>query len=211
MFKDGYCKNCFFNSFYIGIYHPTKCTSHLNIEHINLKKEKKIELQDHIIYISLTGNIKVGITIKKNFLNRLMDQGALKAIILAITPNRYLSGIIENICKKIIPDRTNYINMLTNNFLKNINLINIKNKIFNFILKFYKKYKNYLYKNNTIYNFIYPVFKYPKKIKLFNLNYSNNIIQYKLIGIKGQYLIFTNNTVLNMRKHIGYSINIKIF
>lgn len=137
-----------------------------------------------------------------------MDQGAVKSIIIAITPNRYLSGILENICKKFISDRTNYINMLTNNFIKKKNLIKIKKKIVNFIKKNYKRYKLFLYKNNKIYNFIYPVINYPKKINIINLKI-NNFIKEKLIGIKGQYLIFTNNKVINIRNHIGYSINIK--
>lgn len=144
-----------------------------------------------------------------------MDQGAIKSIILAITPNRYLAGKIEKICKKKISDRTNYINMLTNSFIiKNINLINIKYKIFYFILTFYYKYNIYLYKNNKITNFIYPVIKYPKKnnIKIINFkNKYNKILKEKLLGIKGQYLIFTNNKVFNINNHLGYSINITIF
>ncbi|WGH25642.1 MAG: DUF2797 domain-containing protein [Candidatus Shikimatogenerans bostrichidophilus] len=211
MFRNGYCKHCFFNYFNLGIFHPYKCTSHLNIEKINLKKEKKLELQDHYIYISFTGNIKVGITLKKNLIKRLMDQGATKAIIIAKTPNRYLSGIIENICKKKIPDRTNYIKMLTNNiYINKIYLINLKKKILKYILKISKKLKKFFYKKNKIYNFIYPIIKYPKKIKNFNLLKTKKIKD-KLIGIKGQYLIFSNDTVLNINNHLGYSINLKIF
>ncbi|MDH3004553.1 MAG: DUF2797 domain-containing protein [Candidatus Shikimatogenerans sp. JK-2022] len=210
MFKDGFCKNCYFENFYLGIYHPIKCTSHLNIEYKNLKYEKTIELQKHIIYISITGNTKVGITIKNNFYNRLMDQGAIKAIIIAITPNRYLSGKIEKISKNFISDRTNYINMLTNNFKKDINLIKIKKKIFKFILKYYTIYKNFLYKNNKIYKFYYPVLKYPTN-KIYNFSFRNNLrLKEKLIGLKGQYLIFTNKKVLNIRNHIGYYLNLYI-
>ncbi|MDH3004504.1 MAG: DUF2797 domain-containing protein [Candidatus Shikimatogenerans sp. JK-2022] len=172
-----------------------------------------MELQDHIVYIAITSNIKIGITIKKIFFNRLMDQGAIKSIILAITPNRYLSGIIEKICKKKLYDKTNYIKMLTNNFNKNINLKKIKYKIKNFISKYFIKYKKFLYKKNKIYKFIYPIIKYPniKYIKNFNFKYlKNNNFKGKLIGFKGQYLIFNNNIVINFRKLIGYIIKINI-
>lgn len=138
-----------------------------------------------------------------------MDQGASQAIILAKTPNRYLSGIIEKICKKKITDKTNYISMLTNNFLKDINLIKIKYSLFKFLLKFSLKFKNFFYKKNKIYNFIYPVIKYPKNIKIINLKKTN--IKNTLIGIKGQYLIFKNKQVLNINKHLGFYINLKIF
>ncbi|WGH25832.1 MAG: DUF2797 domain-containing protein [Candidatus Shikimatogenerans bostrichidophilus] len=193
----------------MGIFFPSKCTSHLNIKNKNLIKEKKIELQKHIVYISLTGNIKVGITIKKNFKIRLIDQGSIKAIKLAETPNRYISGLIENICKKKISDRTNFRRMLTNKFIKNINLKKIKNTLINLILKKSKIYKKYIINNNKIYKFIYPIIKYPKKIKILNLIKKKYIKNKKLIGIKGQYLIFKKNYVLNIRNHIGYSINIK--
>ncbi|MDH3004828.1 MAG: DUF2797 domain-containing protein, partial [Candidatus Shikimatogenerans sp. JK-2022] len=156
------------------------------------------------------GNIKIGITTQKNFLIRLMNQGAIKAIKIAITPNRYLSGLIENICKKKISDKTHYIKMLTNTFNKNLNLKKIKKNILKYIYKKNKKLKIYFKKKNKIYNFIYPIIKYPNKIKLFSLNKKNYKLKNKLIGIKGQYLIFKNKTVFNINKHLGYSINLKI-
>lgn len=135
-----------------------------------------------------------------------MDQGAIKAIKIAETPNRFISGIIEKTCKKIINDKTNYIKMLTNNFKKNINLFKIKNLLIN---NYLNKYKKYIIENNKIYTFKYPIKKYPKHIKLIKLD-KLKIIKIKLKGIKGQYLIFNNNYVLNIRNHIGYNINLKI-
>lgn len=99
--------------------------------------------------------------------------------------------------------------MLTNKFIKNINLKKIKNTLINLILKKSKIYKKYIINNNKIYKFIYPIIKYPKKIKILNLIKKKYIKNKKLIGIKGQYLIFKKNYVLNIRNHIGYSINIK--
>ncbi|WGH27225.1 MAG: DUF2797 domain-containing protein [Candidatus Shikimatogenerans bostrichidophilus] len=192
------------------IFKPELCTAHLNIEKKNLKKEKKFELQKHIIYLSITSNLKIGITIKKNFIIRLMDQGATIAIKIAQTPNRYLSGIIEKLCKNIINDKTNFNKMLINNFNKKKFLLLIlkkKKKIKKLLIN--NNYYKFFIENNKIYKFYYPIKKYPKKIKNIQLN-KYKIIKSKLNGIKGQYLIFKNNNVLNIRNHMGNIIDINI-
>ncbi|WGH28190.1 MAG: DUF2797 domain-containing protein [Candidatus Shikimatogenerans bostrichidophilus] len=193
------------------MFKPELCTSHINIEKKNLKKEKLFEIQKHIVYLSFTSNIKIGITIKKLFKYRLMDQGAIIAIKIAQTPNRFLSGIIEKQCKKIVKDRTNFRLMLTkkNNLIKIKKLI-IKNKI-KIINKLLINYKKYILNNNKIYIFNYPIIQYPKKKYIKNIILNKyKIIKNKLKGIKGQYLIFDNNLILNIRNHIGNIININI-
>ena len=47
-----------------------------------------------------------------------------------------------------------------------------------------------------------------KKIKSLSFD-KTPLIEGKLIGIKGQYLIFEGGEVLNIRKHNGYSVEIK--
>lgn len=53
-----------------------------------------------------------------------------------------------------------------------------------------------------IQNINYPILKYPTKLKSFNLD-KDRLIDAKLIGIKGQYLIFDSG-VINIRKFSGY-------
>ncbi|WGH24718.1 MAG: DUF2797 domain-containing protein [Candidatus Shikimatogenerans bostrichidophilus] len=208
--KDGYCKFCYYKNFYIGIYHPTKCIAHLNKENKNLIKEKEIELKDHIVYISYTSNFKIGITSKDNILNRLMDQGAVIAILLAKTPNRYLAGYIEYICKKLLSDRTNYRKIFIRTNIKKKSILSIKNKVSTYIINNFIKYSKYLYACNIIYKFKYPILKYINKALL--LRYKNKKIIYnKLIGIKGQYLIFYDNTIVNFRNLIGHVMDLYIY
>ena len=64
-------------------------------------------------------------------------------------------------------------------------------------------------RDNKIYTMQYPVIGYPEKIKAINLDKQPEI-KSVLTGIKGQYLIFKNGNVLNIRKHSGYFITIKI-
>jgi hypothetical protein len=54
----------------------------------------------------------------------------------------------------------------------------------------------------------YPVIEYPMKINSLSFDKSPKI-EGTLLGIKGQYLIFDIG-VINMRKHQGYTINLKI-
>jgi hypothetical protein len=52
----------------------------------------------------------------------------------------------------------------------------------------------------------YPVSVYPEKIKSIGFDKQPEITE-KLIGIRGQYLLFEGGNVLNIRKHSGYQIN----
>jgi hypothetical protein len=207
IYKNGYCYTCFLNhpKNYIGIIKPERCTSHLNIENKNIFFEKQIELQNHIVYLSITSQIKIGVTREKTFYHRMIEQGASKAIQIAKTPNRYYAGSIEVHMKKYIPDKTNYKIMLTKNNEEIYDLINYKFYLKN---KFSKKLINFFLEHkNNIYHFFYPIIKYPITIKNINL-YNENLLNKRLIGLKGNYLIFDNGVVLNIKNHIGYYVNI---
>ncbi|WOX79467.1 DUF2797 domain-containing protein [Candidatus Shikimatogenerans bostrichidophilus] len=186
------------------IFYPFLCSSNKN----NNNKINNFEFKNHIVYLSFTSNFKIGVTIKSNFINRLMDQGAIKAIIIAYTPNRYIAGVIEQIVKRYISDKTNFRIMLTNKFKKNLNILKIKDKIINILIK--NNYSKYIFNNKKIFYFYYPIIKYPKIINIIKLN-KIKYITLKLKGIKGQYLIFNNNYVLNIINHIGFILNIYIY
>jgi hypothetical protein len=53
----------------------------------------------------------------------------------------------------------------------------------------------------------YPVIKYPEKVKSVNLKKIPEF-EGKLSGIKGQYLIFENGQVFNVRNHSGFIIGL---
>ena len=55
----------------------------------------------------------------------------------------------------------------------------------------------------------YPHLYYPEKIKSLDLLKVNKI-KSRLIAIKGQYLLFEDNTVFNVRKHSGFDISINL-
>ncbi|NOU18181.1 MAG: DUF2797 domain-containing protein [Bacteroidales bacterium] len=57
------------------------------------------------------------------------------------------------------------------------------------------------------YDIEYPVINYPTKVKSMSFD-KNAIIQGKLVGIKGQYLIFDEGNVINIRNYSGYQVEI---
>ena len=74
--------------------------------------ERANHLQPHVVYISQTSHLKVGVTRATNVPSRWVDQGAVGAIVLANTPYRQLAGEIEVALKEVMSDRTQWRAML---------------------------------------------------------------------------------------------------
>lgn len=200
IYNQGYCKHCYFTApeIYPAIIRPELSVSHLNIEIKNLQIEQQIELQPHTVYLSVTSNPKIGVTKKINVKQRWMNQGAIQAIKFIQTSNRYLAGKVEHFFKKNIRDKTNYRIMLKKKHT-NTNLLKIKSCLTKFF--FAKKFIGCcLDQDNKIYNFKYPIQSYPEQIKSITLK-NKKTIKDKLVGIKGQYMIFKNGEVINIMKH----------
>ena len=116
IFRQGFCKSCFFESPLAGewIIKPELSKAHLNIPDRDLDYEKKAQLQPHIVYLSNTGSLKVGVTRKTQIPTRWIDQGAHEAIEILETPNRFLAGSAEVALKKYVKHQTGWVKMLKN-------------------------------------------------------------------------------------------------
>lgn len=206
IYAMGYCKNCFFTSPYTGrwIVNPELSVAHLGKADRDLEVEIEAQLQLHIVYLANSGGIKVGVTRKSQLPTRWIDQGAEYAIKLAETENRYEAGIIEVALKKHIPDKTNYRKMLKEN-VPFEDLLYIKDKALEFIPE---ELQYSIVEDNQITHLEYPIYTYPTKIKTLNLK-KNPQFEGTLIGIKGQYLIFDNDIVFNVRSHEGFVIDLE--
>ena len=158
--------------------------AHLNEEDRDLEFEKEMQLQPHIVYFSITSELKVGVTRMNNMMTRWVDQGAVESIILLELPNRYLAGLAEVELKEGYSDKTNWRKMLTNEISK-VDLIKEKKNALERLSDDLRKYKS---DNNEVYKFNYNVLDYPKSVKSMSLKKSDQI-KGRLIGIKGQYLI----------------------
>ena len=167
---------------------------------------KKHCLQDHFVYLSLTAGAKVGVTRATQIPTRWIDQGAVQALKFAKTSNRYEAGCIEVEMKNHISDRTAWQRMLKNEIDDSINLYELKDTLINMIDE---KYRGFILDNETIETFFYPNISFPDKVKSLDLLKINRI-KGRLIAIKGQYLLFDDNTVLNIRKHTGFKISFTV-
>ena len=208
IFRQGFCYDCFMSSASAGewIMKPELSTAHLDIEDRDLDYEKRVQLQPHIVYLALSSEIKVGVTRNTQVPTRWIDQGAVQAISIVEVPNRYLAGITEVALKNHYADKTNWQKMLKNE-VPEVDLIAERLKLENLIPPEVKEY--FYHQKEDLYQMHFPVLQYPKKVTSLSLDKSPNF-QGKLTGIKGQYLIFEDGTVFNVRTFEGYVVKISV-
>jgi hypothetical protein len=207
IFRQGFCRNCFFETPSAGdwIMRPELSKAHLGEEDRDLAFEKKMQLQPHIVYLANSSNVKVGVTRKAQGPTRWIDQGAHEAIEIVETPNRYLAGITEVALKEHVGDKTNWRKMLTNEVVDE-DLFSWRERL--------KKYipdeaLPYFIESTKETELNFPVLKYPEKVNSLNLGKTPEFSGL-LKGIKGQYLIFEDNTVFNVRGNEGYVVRLEI-
>ncbi|OXB06080.1 DUF2797 domain-containing protein [Flavobacterium pectinovorum] len=208
IFRQGFCYDCFYSSPAVGdwIMRPELSTAHLGIADRDLEYEQKVQLQPHVVYLAVASEIKVGVTRKTQVPTRWIDQGASQAIAVVEVPNRYLAGITEVALKSHYTDKTNWRKMLQNPTAV-FDLIAEKVKIEELIPAEAREY--FYAQKNDLFELNYPVLNYPAKVASLNLDKTPSF-QGKLIGIKGQYLIFEDGTVFNIRGSEGYVVTIDV-
>jgi len=207
IYRQGFCKSCFFETPRAGdwIMKPELSTAHLDKEDRDLEFEKKMQLQPHIVYLANSSSVKVGVTRKSQVPTRWIDQGAHEAIEIVEVPNRYLAGITEVALKEFVSDKTSWRKMLQND-IEDEDLVEWRNKL---KANIPDEALDYYLGDRKETNLEFPVLQYPEKVKSLNLSKTPNYTGV-LKGIKGQYLIFEDNTVFNVRGSEGYYVGIGI-
>lgn len=207
IYRQGFCKSCFFDVPQAAdwVMRPELSMAHLDKEDRDLVYEKKVQLQPHIVYLANSSNVKVGVTRKSQVPTRWIDQGAHEAIEIVEVPNRYLAGITEVALKDHIGDKTNWRTMLKNDIIDK-DLVALRDRLKQYIPD---EARDYFIESNTETNLEFPVNRYPEKPKSLNLIKEHSYTG-KLVGIKGQYLIFEDETVFNIRGNEGLVITISI-
>jgi hypothetical protein len=206
-FNQGFCYSCLQTAPEASesVVRPELSKSHFGMAR-DMEWAEKNDLIDHVVYLALSDDVKVGVTRIHQVPTRWIDQGARSAIRLAITPNRHIAGIIEVFLKKFYTDKTNWRTMLKNEIASDIQLLAEKQKATQLLPTELQKYVT---SNNEIISINYPVKAYPETIK--NLGFDKSPeIKGILSGIKGQYLIFEKGDVVNIRKHNGYFLEVSV-
>ena len=207
IYRQGFCKSCFFDIPQAAdwITKPELSTAHLDQEDRDLEYEKKVQLKPHIVYLANSSNVKVGVTRKTQVPTRWIDQGAHEAIEIVEVPNRYLAGITEVALKDHVADKTNWRKMLKND-VDDENLFTWRERLKAFIPE---EALDFYIETNTETEIEFPVLRYPIKPKSLNIEKQQRY-QGVLKGIKGQYLIFEDDTVFNIRSNEGLVVNISV-
>ena len=207
IFANGFCKKCFFESPMAGdwVMKPELSKAHLEIEDRDISYEKKVQLQNHIVYLSKTSGIKVGVTRSNSMTTRWIDQGAIEAVVLIEVPNRYLAGLAEVKLKEKFSDKTNWRRMLTSNIEEDDITNNKKIALDSLGSEFEEFFKT----DSEVLKFNYQIDKSINSVKSISLKKSDDI-EGILIGVKGQYLIFDDSSVFNVRSNEGYVVDISI-
>lgn len=206
-FAQGFCYPCFMKAPENSecIIRPELCRAHEG-EGRDPEWEKENHMQPHIVYLALSSAVKVGVTRKDQVPTRWIDQGAWKAIPLAEVPYRYLAGVLEVEMKQHMTDKTNWQRMLKNILADNVVLEDEKEKIKELIPE---EHQQYLTDDTVATEIHYPVKEYPTKVKAINLD-KNPDYEGVLAGIKGQYLIFEDQQVINIRKYTAYLVQLEV-
>lgn len=207
IYRQGFCYDCFGAIPQAGdwVISPEKSKAHLGEEDRDLEFEKRAQLQPHVVYLANSSDVKVGVTRRNQIPTRWIDQGAHEAIEIVEVPNRYLAGITEVALKDHVSDKTNWRRMLTNDVL-DLNLEEEREKLRDFIPA---EAKEYYIANNKETEIKFPVKEFPEKVKSLNL-VKNPFFEGELSGIKGQYLIFKDGTVFNVRGNEGLVVELEV-
>lgn len=182
---------------------PELCEGHLGIGR-DAEWEEKHHNKPHIVYLAISSGAKVGVTRQDQIPTRWIDQGAWKAIILAEVPYRKLAGDIEVSLKSHISDKTQWQRMLKNELATDVDLLERKREMSPLVPE---EFQQYLSENDQIWELSYPVNQFPEKVKSINF-LKQAEADAVLNGIKGQYLIFDNQQVVNIRKHTGFEVEL---
>ncbi len=167
----------------------------------------------HYVYLSNTSGLKVGITRHTQLPTRWIDQGATQGLPILKVSTRQLSGLVEVELAKMIADKTNWRTMLKGNAAP-IDLTDqaqqLLPQIESRLHELQMEHGEYAIErlNESIVDINYPVDLFPTQIASHNFD-KEPVVSGKLMGIKGQYLIFDTG-VINLRKFTAYEITLTV-
>jgi hypothetical protein len=210
-FNQGYCYPCFQKLAQCDscIIHPEKC----HFDQGTCREPawgERYCMQDHIVYLANSSGLKIGITRATQVPTRWIDQGATQALAVMRVRTRLQSGTLEVMFKQHVADKTNWRDMLKGE-AKPLDMLEESKQLI-------EKCEEEIREMEERFGFFaisilsgiepvsikYPVETYPEKVSSFNFD-KEPVIEAKLVGIKGQYLIFEDG-VINLRRFSGYEI-----
>lgn len=210
-FSQGYCYPCFKKLPQCDscIVSPEKCHHELGTCR-DPQWGEQFCMTDHVVYLANSSGIKVGITRATQLPTRWLDQGASQALPILRVATRQQSGLVEDLLRSQVADRTNWRALLKGDAVP-VDLAAVREQIFDgcregleaLQRRFGLQAIQLLADAETV-EIRYPVEVYPSKIASFDLD-KTPVVEGTLLGIKGQYLIFDTG-VINIRKYTAYQL-----
>lgn len=214
-FNQGYCYPCFTKLAQCDtcIMSPEKC-------HYDKGTCREPEwgeqhcMVDHIVYLANSSGIKVGITRESQLPTRWIDQGAVQALPIFRVKTRQQSGLVEDILRQYVADKTNWRTMLKGDIAP-VDLPMMRDALYDqcdqqlgemeqrFGIQALQRLEN-----ATPVDIEYPVLEYPTKVVSHNMD-KNPLVEGRLMGIKGQYLLLDSG-VINIRKYTAYHVEVSL-
>ena len=211
-FSQGYCYPCFTSLAQCDscMMSPEKC--HFSAGTCREPSwAEQVCFNDHIVYLANSSGLKVGITRATQMPVRWLDQGAAQALPIARVKNRRLSGLIEDLLRSQVADKTNWRTLLKGPAAV-LDLAAERDRLLSEFSQPLAELEQregvgsvQLLNDADVWQFDYPVSQYPNKISSFNFD-KNPQVSGRLLGLKGQYLILDGG-VINLRKFSSYHIS----
>lgn len=207
LFADGLCYPCFRDAPEASpcIIRPELCEAHLGRGR-DVQWELDHHMQEHVVYLAYTGGVKVGVTRATQVPVRWIDQGATAAVPIARVPYRQLAGVIEVDLKHHFADRTNWRRMLLlhDSSAGKEAVLQARATVGGSLSSALQKYG---LADGPMTRLSFPLQQPPPKLVSVKLDKLPEITG-TLQGIKGQYLIWADGRVLNVRGHGGYHVEV---
>ena len=167
-------------------------------------------MTEHVVYLANSSGAKVGITRATQVPTRWIDQGATQALPIMRVATRQQSGLVEDVLRSQVTDRTNWRAMLKGE-APPLDLAQLAGEIFEAchagITTLQERFGLQAIQplsDLAVVDIAYPVLAYPAKVASFDLE-KTPVVEGTLQGIKGQYLIFDTG-VINIRKFTAYQL-----
>lgn len=195
------------------IVRPERCRAHLG-EGRDPAWELAHHAQEHVVYLACTSaaagtnkgreGIKVGVTRATQVPVRWIDQGAVQAVAIARTPYRQLAGALEVALKALFTDRTDWRRMLQQVPTDTKALIAARTEA---LAATPGDLQPFLLHGEQPVTLSYPLAgQLPKVVSISSEKLPE--ITGTLLGIKGQYLVWKDGRVLNVRNHAGHHVEV---
>lgn len=170
-------------------------------------------MTDHVVYLANSSGVKVGITRATQLPTRWLDQGASQALPILRVATRLQSGLVEDLLRSQVADRTNWRALLKGD-AEPVDLPAVREQLFDTCQAGLEALQQRFglqaiqpLADAEVVEMRYPVAAYPAKITSFDLD-KNPVVEGTLQGIKGQYLIFDTG-VINIRKYTAYQLAVQ--